>query len=73
MTKQYTMTIKVEFGSEFQEEFLRKLLFNLNKAWADQGRSLHSKNRLEFAIDYGENFVAKTLGFDSFGFKPKEE
>ncbi len=60
-----TITLKVAYGSEFQEDFGGKMLKTLMDAWRLQLTSMHSKNSCQYTIDYGDGVkVNKIIGRD---------
>jgi len=51
MKKDITVTIQVNWGSDFQEEFLESSLEILLNAWKVFAESKHKQNKITYEID----------------------
>jgi len=54
--KKITITIEVEYGSEYQEFSLKQMLEVFLKAWSEFGNNSHKQNKITYEIDTHDGY-----------------
>ena len=51
-----TITIDAEWGSDFQQQFMEKMLGVWMRAWKDYGDGSHKSNKIIYEIDTNDGY-----------------
>lgn len=61
MERKITITIDINWGSEFQQSFMEEMLQVLLKTWKDFGITRHKQNKITYVIDTHDGYKIRQV------------
>lgn len=61
MERKITITIDINWGSDFQQDFMEKMLQLFLKVWREHGLSAHKQNKITYVIDTHDGYKIRQV------------